>query len=140
MKLLIKFLLFSCVFMFLPVYAANSPNYINELTHYAVWKNAKRITVWVQPNTFYTSTVYDAFREWMIAGGGCLKFVDANSEKYANIRVYFVENLSGNQVGLTQHYSVGKYMTRANIQIRYKRPNCRYWFPSIKLYHSKYDT
>ena len=125
MKLLIKLFLFSFVFISLPVYAASSPNYINEMTHYAVWKNANRITVWVQPNTMYTSTVYDAFREWMVAGGGCLRFVDANNEKYANIRVYFVENLSGNQVGLTQHYSAGKYMTRANIQIRYKRLNSK---------------
>ena len=94
-------------------------NYLNELTHYAVWKQSQKITVWVQPSP-YAPGIYDAFREWMIAGGGCLKFVDANTKNNANVRVYFVERLSGNKAGVTYHRSAGKYMVSADITIGYK--------------------
>lgn len=97
-----------------------SDNYINELSQYAIWKQKNRITVWVQPNTIYTAAIYDAFREWMTAGGGCIKFVDANTEKNANIRVYFTERLSENRAGVTHHRSAGKYMISADITIGYK--------------------
>lgn len=114
-KLLLGILVF-CL-CYLPSFANN--NYLNELTHYAVWKQSQRITVWVQPSP-YAPGIYDAFREWMIAGGGCLKFIDANTEKNANVRVYFVERLSGNKAGVTHHRSAGKYMLSADITIGYK--------------------
>lgn len=103
---------------FVPSFANNN-NYLNELTHYAVWKQSQKITVWVQPSP-YAPGIYDAFREWMIAGGGCLKFVDANTKNNANVRVYFVERLSGNKAGVTHHRSVGKYMLSADVTIGYK--------------------
>lgn len=114
-KLLLGILVF-CL-CYLPSFANN--NYLNELTHYAVWKQSQRITVWVQPSP-YAPGIYDAFREWMVAGGGCLKFIDSNTEKNANIRVYFVERLSGNKAGVTYHRSAGKYMVSADITIGYK--------------------
>lgn len=94
-------------------------NYLHELDKYAVWKQKKRIKVWVQP-TPYSQGVYNAFREWMIAGGGCFRFVDATSEKNADIRVYFVERLGGSKAGITKHVSSGKYMLSADITIGYK--------------------
>lgn len=99
-------------------YAAN--NYINELSEYALWKNSKRIKVWVQP-CIYKQTVLNAFREWMVAGGGCIKFIDANSANTADIKVYFVPQFNDNKAGVTEHVSQagGKYMLSATIKIRY---------------------
>lgn len=102
MKLFAKLFLLSLLFLALPVHAAYEPNYINEMNMktYAVWKYPKKISVWVQPCQ-YKSTVYSAFREWIVASGGCVKFVEANSEKTANIRVYFVPELPQNIGGYT---------------------------------------
>lgn len=97
-------------------FAANT--YINELSEYALWKNSKRIKVWVQPCT-YKQTVLNAFREWMTAGGGCIKFVDANSANNADIKVYFVPQFNDRKAGVTEHISVGKYMHSATVKIRY---------------------
>ena len=102
-----------------PLTCLAGDNYINELSKYAVWKQNKRIKVWVQESP-YSQGVYNAFREWMIAGGGCIKFLDATSEKNADIRVYFVERLSGNKAGVTHHRSIGKYMVSADVTIGYK--------------------
>ena len=102
-----------------PLTCLAGDNYINELSKYAVWKQNKRIKVWVQESP-YSQGVYNAFREWMIAGGGCIKFMDATSEKNADIRVYFVERLSGNKAGVTHHRSIGKYMVSADVTIGYK--------------------
>lgn len=119
MKLFAKLLLLSLLFFALPVQAAYEATYINEMTKYAVWKNPKKISVWVQPCR-YKSTVYNAFKEWIVASGGCVKFVEANSEKTANIRVYFVPEL-GKNAGLTTTKSEtsGKNLMSAIVQLRY---------------------
>ena len=95
-------------------------NYINELNEYALWKNKKHIKVWVQPCA-YKQTVYNAFREWMIAGGGCIKFIETNSPSTADIKVYFVPKFNDNKAGVTEHVSQagGKYILSATVKIRY---------------------
>ena len=102
----------------LPVFAAN--HYLNELDSYHVWKQGNRISVWVQPSP-YRQLIYNAFREWMVAGGGCIRFVDANTEKNANIRVYFVPDIpdSPSAQGVTNFRVAGKYLTSATIRIQY---------------------
>ena len=99
-------------------YAAN--HYLNELDSYNVWKLSKRISVWVQPSPF-SKDIYDAFREWLVAGGGCIRFVDANTEKNANIRVYFVTDIPdmAQAQGVTNTRRYGKYLTSATIRIQY---------------------
>ncbi len=120
-----KFFILLIVFIFTFSSAVAADTYLNELTHYALWKNQKRIKVWVQPSTKYTTTVYNAFREWEAAGGGCIHFVQANNESTANIRVYFVPKVSDSVAGTTSHRSVGKYMISANIKIGYIVPGRR---------------
>ncbi len=117
------FLLF-IVFVF-TISNVMADNYINELSVYALWKNEKRIKVWVQPSTKYTSTVYNAFREWETAAGGCIHFVQANKESTANIRVYFVPKVGDGLAGNTTHRSAGKYMLSANIEIGYIVPGSK---------------
>lgn len=118
MKIFIKTILIFLFCSSLPAFAAYEPNYISEMTQYAVWKNKNRITVWVQPCR-YQQTVYNAFREWATAGNGCLGFREAPNERYADIKVYFVPTLSDNKAGETMHTSSGKYMVNATIRIRY---------------------
>lgn len=103
-----------------PVCAADT--YINELAEYAIWNNGKKITVWVQPCE-YSETVYNAFREWMLAAGGCIKFVDAKNKETANITVSFEKELDGLQAGVTHQYSAGSYMLKADIMLRYTNFN-----------------
>ena len=55
----------------------------------------------------------------MVASNNCVRFVHANSEKYADIRVYFVDRLDANTAGITHHRSNGKYMTNAVVKVRY---------------------
>ena len=115
-----KYLFFIIVFLvsFIALPAFSSDTYINELSSYALWHKNKKITVWVQPCE-YSSTVYSAFREWMTAAGGCLKFVDAKSKEDANITVSFYPTLDGLKAGVTKHRSLGKYMVKADIGLRY---------------------
>lgn len=120
-----KFFILLIVFIFTFSSAVAADNYLNELSEYALWKNQKRIKVWVQPSTKYTTTVYNAFREWEAAGGGCIHFVQANNESTANIRVYFVPKVADGVAGNTQHRSAGKYMLSANIWIGYVVPGRR---------------
>lgn len=118
MKVLFKFLLLAVFLWAMPAQAAYQPNYINELNQYAVWKNKNKITVWVQPCK-YQQTVYNAFREWVAASGGCLGFRESTNENFANIKVYFVPTLSNNRAGETIHTSTGKYMNSAVVRIKY---------------------
>lgn len=115
-----KFLIILITLILSSCNAFAADNYINELNEYALWKNNKHIKVWVQPCA-YKQTVLNAFREWMVAGGGCIKFVDANSESTANIKVYFVPQFNDRKAGVTEHVSQagGKYMLSATIKIRY---------------------
>lgn len=108
------------IFILLTCNTALSNNYINELSHYALWKNSNKITVWVQPCE-YSATVYNAFREWMIAAGNCIRFVDAKSPETANITVTFHPELNGRQAGVTYQRSAGKYMIKAEVKLRYMR-------------------
>ena len=109
-------LVFSVILFSLP--ASATSNYINELEQYAVWKNNKKITVWVQPCK-YSNTIYQAFNEWVLASGNCIRFVNSKSKDSANITVSFVPTLDGVQVGVTHHYSNGPYMYKANVMLRY---------------------
>ena len=116
----------------IPVFSAN--HYLNELDSYHVWKLNKRISVWVQPSP-YSQDIYTAFKEWMVAGGGCIRFVDANTEKNADIRVYFVKDIpdSPKAQGVTTFSTAGKYMTRATIRIQYTN----IFNPKIKISDKK---
>jgi len=119
-KTMKKILAIITTFILLTCNSAFSNNYINELSQYALWKNSKNITVWVQPCE-YSATVYNAFREWMIASNNCVRFVDAKERTRANITVTFHPELNGLQAGVTNHYSAGKYMVKADIKLRYMR-------------------
>lgn len=115
-----KLLTTIAIFILLTCNSAFSNNYINELSHYALWKNSNKITVWVQPCE-YSNTIYNAFKEWMIAAGNCIRFVDAKDQAIANITVTFHPELNGLQAGVTHHRSAGKYMVKADIKLRYMR-------------------
>ena len=67
--------------------AANN-DYLNEVNAHKLFGN-NNIKVWVQNGT-QQGTVYTAFLEWERASGNCIKFRLANSEKTAQIKVYFV--------------------------------------------------
>lgn len=114
-----KFLSLIIVIFLISLPALARGNYLDELDKYALWKNNKRIKVWVQPCE-YKETVYKAFNEWMVAAGGCIKFIEANSKDTANITVTFVPELEGLQAGVTHYRSAGKYMVKADIELRYK--------------------
>lgn len=107
----------------LPAFSAGG-NYINELSGYALWNRSKKITVWVQPCE-YSSTIYNAFREWMTAAGGCVKFVDARNKDDANITVSFASDIGGLKAGVTHQRFIGNYMVKADIILRYKDFNNR---------------
>ncbi len=122
-KCLTIIIVFFISFFSLPAYSAGS-NYINELSHYALWNKSKKITVWVQPCE-YSRTVYKAFQEWMIAAGGCVKFIDAKDKEDANITVSFVPAIDGLKVGVTHQHTIGPYMVKADVRLRYKDFNNR---------------
>lgn len=88
----------------LPAFSAD--DYLDEIDFVKYWDEPRNITVWVQPNK-YQDIAYDAFRVWMNAANGCVKFVDSNSSKTANIKVLFSDTTriigEGNAVGVTQY-------------------------------------
>lgn len=88
----------------LPAFSAD--DYLDEIDFVKYWDEPRNITVWVQPNK-YQDIAYDAFRVWMNAANGCVKFVDSNSSKTANIKVLFSDKTriigEGNAVGVTQY-------------------------------------
>ncbi len=120
MKTFINIIIALSIIMYTTASCYAARHYLNELDSFHVWKLNKRITVWVQPSP-YRQDIYNAFREWMVAAGGCLRFVDANTEKNADIKVYFVSDIpdSPKAQGVTTFRAQGKYMVSATIRIQY---------------------
>ncbi len=104
MKVLIKLLL--AILLITPAAAFAASDYLGDLDYVMYWDEPRNITVWVQPHK-YQNIAYDAFRAWMKASNGCVRFVDAPSEHNANINVYFIDTNylhGGNAVGTTTYY------------------------------------
>lgn len=112
-----KLLTFLIIFLFTfnGAALAASDTYLNELSSSKPFSRVP-IKVWVQ-DSVYKNTVYSAFGEWNRASGGCVRFEHANSEKAAQIRVYFVRTIPDNIAGLTYPYATDKNTVLSLIKI-----------------------
>ncbi len=86
MKFIMGILL--AVLLITPIQALAANDYLDDIKVDKYWEEPKNITVWVQPSR-YANLAYDAFNEWRNGSNGCIRFVNARSEKKANIRIYF---------------------------------------------------
>lgn len=132
MKFVIRFLL--AILLITPIQVLAATDYLEDISVSRYWDDPQNITVWVQPCK-YSKIAYDAFRKWMKAANGCIRFVDAESEQSANIKVYFSNfaqiDESGNRVRHFEHY--GKNI-RAHIIVIYTKQKKRIQIESVLLY------
>ena len=81
----------------------------------AVW-NKKTVNYWVENGKYYY-TVMEAFREWERETSYAVNFRKVNRPEYANIKVYFVDKLPTNVLGVTRNqkgYASGKIVLRSS--------------------------
>lgn len=92
--------------------------YIQQMDTIAVW-NKKTVNYWVQNGKFYYQ-VMEAFREWERETSYAVDFRKVNVPEYADIKVYFVDKMPGNILGVTTNqkgYANGRIVLKSS-QIR----------------------
>lgn len=97
-KFLFVFLFFIVFQVFYSQAFANE-TYLSELDGvYPI--RSKKITVWIEPSP-YQNIVYEAIKEWAIASNNCISFYEEKSPYKAHVRIYFVDRLAGDSIGVT---------------------------------------
>lgn len=89
--------------------------YVSDMNTIAVW-NKKTVNYWVENGKYYY-TVMEAFREWERETSYAINFRKVNRPEYANIKVYFVDKLPTNVLGVTRNrkgYANGKIVLRSS--------------------------
>ena len=89
--------------------------YIRDMDTIAVW-NKKNVNYWVENGKFYYP-VMEAFREWERETSYAVNFRKVNRPEYADIKVYFVDKMPGNVLGVTSNrkgYANGKIVLKSS--------------------------
>ena len=99
--------------------------YLADLNSIAVWRK-RPVNYWIQDSIYYELTK-EAFREWERETAYAIKFRKVNRPEYADIKVYFVNILPCNILGVTQNktaYVGGKRVIQSSvIKILSKTPS-----------------
>lgn len=105
--------------------ANKQDEYISDMNTIAVW-NKKTVNYWVENGKYYY-TVMEAFREWERETSYAVNFRKVNRPQYADIKVYFVDKLPQNILGVTTNrkgYANGKIVLKSSkIRILDKAPS-----------------
>lgn len=100
------FALFVGLFLYTQTQSFAAQDYLDDIYTVKYWNNPQHITVWVQPGK-YQKIAYKAFKDWMKAANGCIRFIDSPTANDANIVIFFSDEArvdsSKTAVGIT-HY------------------------------------